>query len=389
MGSTMDLAACARRVFIIMEHVTRDGKPRLVARCDLAVTARGIVLSAWWRQTTVEPTGDGFRMREIAQLTVEEVRAASSSTTGERPAAGAHRIGRGTLKTHGDCGGPPLPVSWQIRAGGARPNRCPLSMQRARPRTQSWLLADPTHAARRRSPARRRNSQGYPRACRAPRLPDLCRVLVSASPAASRTPRRACHRRPHRVGRETGRPAPARRVRHRLAIPDAAPRSARPARRRPRPRRDAPSSGEALGGDRGHHAQQHSAAKLSQHLALDPPPNRSAAAVSPAARQQRVPNQTPPGQPASPADRRSTAHRASRCPPPAVRASAHRPHQRHDVQQPASAPHRRSGSCVRDPIAARPCRRRQRHWRRRSPRHHVHRCARRSRRSPLPRLASG
>ena len=29
-GGAMDLAACAKRVFIILEHVTRDGEPRLV-----------------------------------------------------------------------------------------------------------------------------------------------------------------------------------------------------------------------------------------------------------------------------------------------------------------------------------------------------------------------
>ncbi len=29
-GGAMDLAACAKRVFIILEHVTRNGVPRLV-----------------------------------------------------------------------------------------------------------------------------------------------------------------------------------------------------------------------------------------------------------------------------------------------------------------------------------------------------------------------
>ena len=29
-GGAMDLAACAQRVFIILEHMTRDGEPRLV-----------------------------------------------------------------------------------------------------------------------------------------------------------------------------------------------------------------------------------------------------------------------------------------------------------------------------------------------------------------------
>ncbi|MDE2008372.1 MAG: 3-oxoadipate CoA-transferase, partial [Rhodospirillales bacterium] len=42
-GGAMDLAACARRVFIILEQTTRRGAPRLVDRCALPVTARGVV----------------------------------------------------------------------------------------------------------------------------------------------------------------------------------------------------------------------------------------------------------------------------------------------------------------------------------------------------------
>ena len=42
-GGAMDLAACAKRVFIIMEQTTRSGAPRLVAQCALPVTARGVV----------------------------------------------------------------------------------------------------------------------------------------------------------------------------------------------------------------------------------------------------------------------------------------------------------------------------------------------------------
>ena len=40
-GGAMDLAACARHVFLAMEHVTRRGQPRLVERCAIPVTARG------------------------------------------------------------------------------------------------------------------------------------------------------------------------------------------------------------------------------------------------------------------------------------------------------------------------------------------------------------
>ena len=80
-GGAMDLAACARRVFIILEHVTRDGSPRLVERCDLPVTARGVVTLVATNWGLFEPTQDGFLLREIAPgLTVDEVRAATGGT---------------------------------------------------------------------------------------------------------------------------------------------------------------------------------------------------------------------------------------------------------------------------------------------------------------------
>ncbi|WP_428534147.1 3-oxoacid CoA-transferase subunit B [Rhodopila sp.] len=80
-GGAMDLAACAKRVFIILEHVTRDGKPRLVTACDLPVTARGVVTLVATNFGLFEPTGSGFRLREIAPgLTVEEIRAVTGGT---------------------------------------------------------------------------------------------------------------------------------------------------------------------------------------------------------------------------------------------------------------------------------------------------------------------
>jgi 3-oxoacid CoA-transferase B subunit len=75
-GGAMDLAACAKRVFIILEHVTRDGSSRLVTACDLPVTARGVVTLVMTNYGLFQPTGDGFLIREIAPgLTVDEIRA--------------------------------------------------------------------------------------------------------------------------------------------------------------------------------------------------------------------------------------------------------------------------------------------------------------------------
>ena len=80
-GGAMDLAACAKRVFIILEHVTRKNEPRLIEACDLPITAKGVVTLVMTNYGLFEPTGTGFRLREIAPgLTVEDVRAVTGGT---------------------------------------------------------------------------------------------------------------------------------------------------------------------------------------------------------------------------------------------------------------------------------------------------------------------
>ena len=77
-GGAMDLAACAKRVFVIMEHLTRDGRPRLVQTCALPVTARGVVKLVATNYGLFEPAGDGFRLRELAPgISFEEAQVAT------------------------------------------------------------------------------------------------------------------------------------------------------------------------------------------------------------------------------------------------------------------------------------------------------------------------
>jgi 3-oxoacid CoA-transferase B subunit len=80
-GGAMDLASCARRVFVVLEHVTREGLPRLVAACDLPVTARGVVTLVATNYGVFAPVGTGFLLRAIAPgVTVEEIRGATAGT---------------------------------------------------------------------------------------------------------------------------------------------------------------------------------------------------------------------------------------------------------------------------------------------------------------------
>jgi 3-oxoacid CoA-transferase B subunit len=65
-GGAMDLAASAKRVFIILEHTTRKGEPRLLRACTLPVTARGVVTLVATNLGLFAPMGEGFAVRELA-----------------------------------------------------------------------------------------------------------------------------------------------------------------------------------------------------------------------------------------------------------------------------------------------------------------------------------
>ena len=65
-GGAMDLAACAQRVFIAMEHCTRDGQPRLLKRCALPITAPGAVTLVATDLGLFAVTPQGFALREYA-----------------------------------------------------------------------------------------------------------------------------------------------------------------------------------------------------------------------------------------------------------------------------------------------------------------------------------
>lgn len=79
-GGAMDLAVGAKNVFLILEHTTRDGRPRLVERCSLPVTAVGVVSLVATDLGLFEVTEQGFLLREIAPgFTPDEVQAVTGA----------------------------------------------------------------------------------------------------------------------------------------------------------------------------------------------------------------------------------------------------------------------------------------------------------------------
>jgi 3-oxoadipate CoA-transferase beta subunit len=75
-GGAMDLACCARATWVIMEHNTKGGGPRLLQACTLPLTAMRCVKRVFTDIAVVDVTPDGFVARElIAGVGADELRA--------------------------------------------------------------------------------------------------------------------------------------------------------------------------------------------------------------------------------------------------------------------------------------------------------------------------
>jgi 3-oxoadipate CoA-transferase beta subunit len=70
-GGAMDLAACAREVRVIMEHVTRRGAPRLLEKCALPLTAVKCISRVYTDLAVVDVSPQGFVVREMVEMSRE------------------------------------------------------------------------------------------------------------------------------------------------------------------------------------------------------------------------------------------------------------------------------------------------------------------------------
>jgi len=81
-GGAMDLAAGAKRLWVVMEHTTKDGAPKLVERCSYPLTAMGAVQRVFTNLAVIDVVpGRGFVVREIVPgLSLADLQAKTGAT---------------------------------------------------------------------------------------------------------------------------------------------------------------------------------------------------------------------------------------------------------------------------------------------------------------------
>jgi len=80
-GGAMDLGAGAKRLWVVMDHTTKDGRPKIVERCGYPLTSLGSVSRVYTSLAVLDVVqGLGFVVRDIVPgMSLEELQSKSGA----------------------------------------------------------------------------------------------------------------------------------------------------------------------------------------------------------------------------------------------------------------------------------------------------------------------
>ncbi len=65
-GGAMDLCAGVKSVYVITQHTTKQGEPKLVESCTYPLTGRGVITRVYTDLAVIEITSKGFQLIELS-----------------------------------------------------------------------------------------------------------------------------------------------------------------------------------------------------------------------------------------------------------------------------------------------------------------------------------
>ena len=80
MGGAMDLVAGVKKVLVIMDHSNKQGESKLLRKCTLPLTGKGVVHSIITNLGMFDVSSEGLKLIELADgVTEKEIRLATEA----------------------------------------------------------------------------------------------------------------------------------------------------------------------------------------------------------------------------------------------------------------------------------------------------------------------